>query len=243
MRKLLSPLVLMVLLVGCGGSASPGSGGGGGQVTNGPTNGTDATDAPGSGPAATDEPSAATTTTLPPACAEGLGKYLVAIEPLVSKFDPAKDTLGDLYKADDKAGDKAMELLTANDSRAPYSCSEVGLEWAYFDASTPWDAVLAVATASAPGTVPYLNALRDQAATDEATLADYGIDGCDAAVSSIRKDVKARSKKASGVDEMSVPDGLDLVGRYNAYMHEVQDEVCPRDQLGNDEFEFMGSAR
>ena len=41
---------------------------------------------------------------------------------------------------------------------------------------------------------------------------------------------------------MALEDGLDLVGRYNAYMHEVQDEVCPRDQLGNDEFDFMAPA-
>ena len=235
----LAVVLLMASLVGCSGAAAPG----GGQATNAPTTGAAATIAPASEAPAPGEASAATTTTLPPACAEGLGKYLVAIEPLVSKFDPAKDTLSDLYKADDRARDKALELLQANDDRAPYSCSEVGLEWAYFDARTPWDAVLAVANASAPGTIAYLNALRDQAATDEAELADYGIDGCDAAVSSIKKDVKARSKKVSGVDEMSVPDGLDLVGRYNAYMHEVQDEVCPRDQLGNDEFEFMGSAR
>ena len=122
----------------CSGSAAPG----GSQVTNAPTKGADATEAAGSVPAASDEPSGATTTVLPAECAEGLGKYLVAIEPLVAKFDPAKDTLGALYKAEDAAGDKAYELLQANNSTAPYSCSEVGLEWAYFDAHTPWDAVL-----------------------------------------------------------------------------------------------------
>ena len=140
--------MVLFLLAGCSGGAAPG----GGQATTGPTTGADATQPPGSAVApGTDEASAASAVALPADCAEGLGKYLVAIEPLVSKFDPAKDTLGDLYKADDKAGDKAYELLQANDSRAPYSCSEVGLEWAYFDASTPWDAVLAVAACLGAG--------------------------------------------------------------------------------------------
>lgn len=238
MRRLLPPLVamLMILLAACSGSAAPG----GSQATNAPTKGSDATGAARSAPAATDEPSGAATTVLPADCAEGLGKYLVAIEPLVAKFDPAKDTLGALYKAEDVAGDKAYELLQANDSTAPYSCSEVGLEWAYFDSRTPWDAVLGVAGDAAPGTVGYLNGLRATAALDGAKLAEYGIDGCDAAVSSIKKDVKARSKKVSGIDEMAFQDGVELLGRYKAYMHDVQDEECPRDALGNDEFDFMG---
>ena len=57
---------------------------------------------------------------------------------------------------------------------------------------------------------------------------------------SIKKDVKARSKKVSGIDEMAFQDGVELLGRYKAYMHDVQDEECPRDALGNDEFDFMG---
>jgi len=243
MRRYL-PLALILLMApvaGCSSAATPS----GGQATSGPSAAVGASEepqAPQSAPPASDEPSAATSTVLPADCAEGLGKYLAAIEPLVTKFDPAKDTLGDLYKADDRAGDKAYELLVANDSRAPYSCSEVGLEWAYFDANTPWDAVLIVAADAAPGTVGYLNALRDHAALDVAKLSDYGIDGCDAAVSSIKKDVKA-AKKLSGVDEMKLQAGLELLGHYKAYMHDVQNEVCPRDQLGNDEFGFMGSGR
>ena len=109
----------------------------------------------------------------------------------MAKFDPAKDTLGALYKAEDAAGDKAHELLQANNSTAPYSCSEVGLEWAYFDAHTPWDAVLVVASGAAPGTVGYLHALRDHAALDEAVLADYGIDGCDGASPASRRTSKS----------------------------------------------------
>ena len=242
MRRSLLPLVviLILMLAACSGSAAPG----GSQVTNAPTKAPDATEAAGSVPAASDEPSGAATTVLPAECAEGLGKYLVAIEPLVAKFDPAKDTLGALYKAEDAAGDKAYELLQANNSTAPYSCSEVGLEWAYFDAHTPWDAVLVVASGAAPGTIGYLHALRDHAALDEAVLADYGIDGCDGAVSSIKKDVKAQSKKkVSGVDDMAFQDGVELLGRYNAYMHDVQDEKCPRDALGNNEFDFMSAGR
>ena len=249
MRSLLplAAVLLMGLLAGCGGGAAAtmaGSPGTNAPGTSAPTTGSTATEAPPSGAAATDAPSAATTTVLPAACAEGLGKFLVAIEPLVATFDPAKHTLGALYKADDAAGDKAYALLQANNSTAPYSCSEVGLEWAYFDADTPWDAVLVVAGDTAPGTVGYLNALRDTAALDVATLADFGIDGCDAAVGSIKKDVKALTKqKVAGIDKMDFQTAVDLLGRYSAYMREVQDEKCPRDELGNDEFDFMARAR
>ena len=242
MRRFFPPLAVlpMVLLVGCGGGAVSG----GAQPTNAPTTGGGATEGPESTVASeTVEPSTASTTTLPAACAKGLGEYLVAIEPVVSTFNPAKDTLGDLYSADERAGEKAYDLLSANNGQAPYSCSEVGLEWAYFDPRTPWEAVLAVAGDTAPGTVEYLKALRTSKALDEAKLADYGIDGCDAAVSSIKKTVKGAPKDVAAVDEMDFAEGIDLVGRYNAYMHEVQDEVCPRDQLGNKEFEFMGPAQ
>ena len=182
-------------------------------------------------------------TGLPAACAEGFAKYLVAIEPLVSGFDPATGTLADLSSAEEAARSKGMELLTANDSRAPYSCSEVGLEWASFDSNTPWDAVLAVATDAAPGTVAYLTGLQATSAFDVNTMSVYGIDGCDAAVASIKDRVAAQtSDDVSGVDEMPFDDGIALAGLYRAYMREVQNEACPRDALGNDEFDFMRAA-
>ena len=43
------------------------------------------------------------------------------------------------------------------------------------------------------------------------------------------------------VAEMGLDDGLALLGLYRAYLHDVQNEVCPRDELGNDEFDFFGS--
>jgi hypothetical protein len=195
-------------------------------------------------PAASSEASAGSGgVTLPPDCAKGLGEYLVAIEPLVSKFDPAKATLGDLLGAEDAVQTKSVELLMANDATAPYSCSEVGLEWAYFDSKTPWDAVLAVAGESAPGTVAYLTAQREMSAMDVNPVSAYGVEGCDAAVSKIKKDVKAHSNKGkSEVVDMSFKDGVALLGLYRAYMHDVQNEVCPRDALGNDEFGFFGAA-
>ena len=39
---------------------------------------------------------------------------------------------------------------------------------------------------------------------------------------------------------MTLEDGLALLGLYRAYMRDVQNEVCPRDALGNDEFDFFG---
>ena len=248
MRKLLS--LLVVLLIGC--SSAPGS-----APTDGQPNASSAPSAPGGssapgGPSAPSSqasaassgaPAASTTTALPADCAAGLAKYLVAIEPIVSGFDPAKAKLGDLFTTDDAVHEKSMELLRANDSRAPYSCSEVGLEWAYFDSSTPWDAVMAVAGESAPGTAAYLTAVRAISAHDVNTVSVYGIEGCDAVVASLKKRVAAQtSKDVSEVVDMPFDDGLALLGLYKAYMRDVRNEVCPRDELGNDEFGFMGAA-
>jgi hypothetical protein len=187
-------------------------------------------------------PSASTTSVLPVKCAEGLAAYLKAIEPIV-KFDPATGALGDLSSADHATSEKAFELLNANGGRAPYSCSEVGLEWAYFDSNSPWDAILAVAADAAPGTVAYLTGLRATKALDVAKLSDYGIAGCDEAVKTIKKrvaDQTASGKK--GVEKMPFNDGVKLLGLYKAYIGQVQTGACPRDALGNTEFGFFGSA-
>ena len=187
-------LLMMVALMGCSqapggaatGSATPASAPG--------SSGVPTAEAPSS--AASAPASASTTVVLPANCAAGLAAYLVAIEPLVKSFDPAKATLGDLSSTDEATSEKAFELLDANGGRAPYSCSEVGLEWAYFDSNTPWDAVLAVAADAAPGTVPYLTGLRATTALDEAELSDYQIAGCDEAVAAIKKRVADESPPA-----------------------------------------------
>jgi hypothetical protein len=239
MRRFL-PLLLVLLMVGCSqapggattgaapGSSAPGSGGG-------PT---EAPSSPASAP-----PSASTTVVLPADCAAGLAAYLVAIEPIVASFDPATGTLGDLSTVDRATNDKSYELLQANGGRAPYSCSEVGLQWSYFDANSPWDAVLAVAAASAPRTVAYLNGLRATTALDEAELSDYAIAGCDDAVAAIKERVAAQmSAGTDDVEAMPFDTGLELLGLYKAYIRQVQLEACPRDALGNDEFGFIGTA-
>ncbi len=241
MRRFL-PLLVVVLLVGC--SQSPGGAATGAATTasaapgssGGPTAG-----APSS--AASAGSSASTAVVLPAQCAAGLAAYLVAIEPIVASFDPATGTLGDLASVDNATSEKAFELLDANGGRATYSCSEVGLEWAYFDSKTPWDAVLAVAADAAPGTVPFLTGLRATKALDEAELSDYQIAGCDEAVAAIKERIADQiSAGTEEVDAMPFDDGLALLGLYKAYIRQVQLEVCPRDALGNDEFGFIGSA-
>lgn len=143
--------------------------------------------------------------------------------------------------ADQAVGEKSVELLMANNATAPYGCSEAGLGWAYFDSNTPWEAVLAVAADAAPGTVAYLTAVRDMSAIDVAKVSDYGVEGCDAAVAKIKERVAAESSGgAAGAEEMGLKDGLALLGLYRAYMRDVQTDACPRDALGNDEFDFFG---
>ena len=241
MRRFL-PL-LVILLMGCSGgpgSASTDSPSASAGSAASPTPGGSSAASPAASPAAS---AASNAGPLPGECAKGLGDYLVAIEPLVSKFDPAKATLGDLFTAKEAVQTKSVELLMANDATAPYSCSEVGLEWAYFDSRSPWDAVLVVAGDAAPGTVGYLTAQREMSAMDVNPVTAYGVEGCDAAVASIKKGVRANSNKGkSEVVDMGFKDAVALLGLYRAYMHDVGNEVCPRDVLGNDEFDFFGAA-
>lgn len=240
------PLLAMVLLIGC--SQTPGAATGSVTPASSPpaSSGEPTAEAPSSSasaPASASAQASAATIVLPVACAEGLAAYLVAIEPIVSSFDPATGTLGDLSSADQATSEKAFELLDANGGNATYSCSEVGLEWAYFDARTPWDAVLAVAADAAPGTVPYLTGLRATTALDEAQLSDYGIAGCDDAVAAIKEQIAAEiAAGTANVEAMPFEEGVQLLGLYKAYIREVQIEACPRDALGNDEFGFIGTA-
>jgi hypothetical protein len=246
MRRLFSIATMGLVLVGC--SGSPGTGPTAESSAPPVSSAPSASSAPGAtappqSPASA-APSQSTTAgvTLPAACAEGFATFLTEIEAIVAAFDPATATLGDLSTADRAVSDKSYELLVANDSRAPYSCSEVGLEWAYFYSNTPWDAVLAVASEAAPGTVAYLTAVREMAMIDVAKVTDYGVDGCDAAVATIKERVAAElSSGAAGGEEMALEEGLELLGLYKAYMADVRNEICPRDELGNDEFGFFGS--
>ena len=239
MRRFL-PFLMLVLLIGC--SPAPGGTAGVGTPTiAAPGSSVEPTaGAPSSGASAPS--SASTGVTLPAECAAGLAAYLVAIEPIVASFDPASATLGDLDSADQATSEKAFELLDANGGRATYSCSEVGLEWAYFDSNTPWDAVLAVAADAAPGTVPYLTGLRAKTSLDLAELSDYDIEGCGEAVQAIKEQVADQlSAGMEGAETMPFNAGVELLGLYKAYIRQVQLEACPRDELGNDEFGFFGS--
>lgn len=243
-------LVLVLVLAGCGGA--PGAGGSGAAVTPssapsvaGAPAASDGSAAPATSAQPTEAaaPSEAGAAVLPADCAEGLGDYLKAIQPAVSGFDPASSTLGALLDADMATKEIAIDLLQANDSRAPYSCSEVGLEWAYFDSGSPWEAVLAVAATSAPGTVNYLTGLRALASHDVEPMITYGVSDCDTAVKTIKDAVADHvSADTERIVDMPYQEGIALLGLYEAYMHEVQNEVCPRDELGNDEWDFMRGA-
>ena len=134
---------------------------------------------------------------------------------------------------DQATSDKAFELLSANGGRAPYSCSEVGLEWAYFDANSPWDAILAVAADAAPGTVAYLTGLRAMSALDVAKLSDYGIAGCDDAVKTIKQRVAAQTASGTkGVEKMPFDAGVKLLGLYKAYIRSGPDRGMPARRAG-----------
>ena len=171
MRRFLVLVALAFVLAGCSGGpgAAPSGQPSTGSATPAPSveGGTSAAPSAEATTAPSEAPSSAAGA-LPADCAAGFAEYLVAIEPIVASFDPASATLGDLSTADQAVGDKSYELLQANDSTAPYSCPEAGLQWSYFDSNTAWDAALAVAAEAAPGTVAYLTALRTWTGLDVA---------------------------------------------------------------------------
>jgi hypothetical protein len=252
MRTLLSVLLIALALAACSGSpgatTAPGTSTGTSSSAAPPTSAASA--APGEsaapstgagGSSAAPSQAAGSGTVLSGACQSGFSKYLSQIEPIVKDFDPATATLGDLSTVKQAVQEKSVELLMANNATAPYSCSDEGLEWAYFDSSSPWDGVLAVAADKAPGTVAYLTAIRDMAAIDVAKVADYGVEGCDAAVAKIKEQVKAAAKGDAHAEAMTLKDGLSLLGLYRAYLADVRNGVCPADVLGNDEFDFFGA--
>jgi hypothetical protein len=235
MRRLL-PLAL-VLLSGCpGATTSPTLSGQ--ATTPAQTSATGSTGAP----PATSQATTAAGVEIPAACVAGFTAYLKAIEPVVAGFDPTTAIFGAFFDADDAAGEKGIELMTANGARATYSCPEVGLEFAYFDSHSPWAAIHAIATAQAPGTEPYLQVKEQVSAIDNAQLSDYDVATCDDAVARIKQEIADQTAAGTDtVDNMSVTEGIDLLGLYKAYLSDVQDGACPADALGNDEFGFIGS--
>jgi len=179
---------------------------------------------------------------IPAPCQEGFGSYLTTIEPLVADYDPATATLGEWQDFKGAVQEKSVELLMANNATAPYSCSQINLEWAYFDASSPWDAILPFAEERAPETVAYLETVRDVSATNEAQLDDYVTGGCDAAVEAIQQAVATETAAGrADLAAMPVAEGVQILGLYSGYMSQVQQGACPRDALGNAEFGFMGT--
>jgi hypothetical protein len=224
-----------------------------GGGTSGPTGGAQAT-AGGSSPAPAPGASTSTNATpvtgpatpgtvaIPDSCKTGFIAYLKAIEPVVSDFKASTSTFGDFFDVDQAAGEKGIELMTTNGGRATYSCSEVGLEFAYFDSHSPWAAIQEVAAANAPGTVDYLQTHEKVSSLDNAQLSDYSVTTCDDAVSRIKAGVSdTMGAGQETVDDMAVPTGVALLGLYHAYLGQVQAGACPADKLGNDEFAFFGT--
>ena len=110
------------------------------------------------------------------------------------------------------------------------------------DSRSPWAAIHEIASAQAPGTVAYLQVNERASNIEIGVMSDFGIATCDGAVTEIKQDVAAQTAAgAENVDDLSVDEGLALLGLYKAYIAQVREEVCPRDELGNDEFGFMGS--
>ena len=77
---------------------------------------------------------------------------------------------------------------------------------------------------------------------DVSKVSDYGIDGCEAAVASIKEGVAAQSTGGTtGVEEMGLEEGLALLGLYPCLHARGPGRACPADALGNDEFDFFGA--
>lgn len=235
---------MLVLVAGCGGAATTSTSLEAQTTTLAATSGSattevEATASTAGGPTTTiaDDSS---TGAIPADCAAGFAEYLQAIEPLVVVFDPATSILGDFYAVDGAASDKAFELLDANGGSATYSCSEVGLEFAYFSAQSPWDGILVIAQDQAPGTVAYLEAMKEISAIDESQMSDFGGATCDEAVAQIKQAfVDQTGAGNETLAHMTFDEGVALMGLYQTYSTAVGEGTCPPDVLGNDEWGFM----
>lgn len=243
MRRLLPLVILVVAACTQGGAATsaPGQTTSGGQPSvpgatgGGPVPGTNP-------PAATTAPAGTQSTgvVIPEPCATGFIAYLKSIEPVVSTYDPTTATFGEFFGFEDAARDKGLEAMLETGG-ATYSCSEVGLEFNYFDMRTPWPSVHQLAAANAPGTVAFLQTLEKVSAIDGAKLEDYAMATCEDAAAKIKADVAAGSSGGlESVDDLGVDGGLALLGLYKAYVANVREGTCTS-TLGNDEFGFMGT--
>ncbi len=246
MKRLLLPLTLLIVAVACGESADSNNGESAGQSSTASvpatsSEGTASASSAGAGSsAATPAAQQGASGGIPERCQEGFASYLTTIEPLVAAYDPASASLNEWSAFRETVRAKSVELLMANNARAPYSCSEINLEWAYFDMKSPWDAILPFAEERAPGTVAYLETVRDYTSSYGAQLEDYVTGGCDAAAEAVRQAIAAEiAAGRQQVADMPVPEGLEMLNLYNAYMSKIQQEECPRDQLGNTEYMFI----
>jgi len=89
----------------------------------------------------------------------------------------------------------------------------------------------------------FLTAVRDHRADKVAKVADFGVTGCDAAVTAIKKGVTGHASGGKDLKDMPLGAGLRLLGLYDAYMHDVQNGACPPNELGNAGYESFGSMR
>ena len=245
MKRLL-PLALLLVAVACGESADTNTSEPPSSASttsaSASSEGTASASSAGAGANAATPATQQASGGIPERCQEGFASYLTTIEPLVAAYDPASASLSEWSAFREAVREKSVELLMANNATAPYSCSEINLEWAYFDMKSPWDAILPFAEERAPGTVAYLETVRDYTSSYGAQLEDYVTGGCDAAAEAVRQAVA--DEIAAGhqqVAEMPVPEGLEMLNLYNSYMSKIQQEECPRDQLGNTEYMFIGS--
>jgi hypothetical protein len=239
-QSLLFSAFLALVLAACG--STPGA-----TDQSGPSLAPEATAGVGggatAGPAATEGPvpteAGGGTGSIPADCAAGFIEYLKAIGPVVAGFDPAEGTMAELSELDQAVSLAGFELMDANGGSATYSCSDVGLEFNYFDASSPWAAIHEIVSTAAPGAGGYLQATEQIAMLDDDVLADHGMASCEDAAAKIKADVAdAMAAGAATMDGMTVEDAAPLLGLYNAYNTEVREGRCTN-SLGNDEFGFM----
>jgi hypothetical protein len=241
-RSLVVPVLVVVAAIAAGCSPAGPTGAPSTSSGPGPTTGASASPAPGlaSEPAATEGPGGGGA--IPASCLDGFTAFLKLIEPVTAEYDPGTATLADYSDIDHAVSAKGIEAMDANGGRATYSCPEVGLEFAYFDSSSPWEAILELATVEAPGTFGYLATKHQESLLEVAELSDFSVATCDEAVSRIKDAVSGQMGAGTeSVADMAISPGFEILGLYEAYLADVRDGDCPADQLGNDEFEFFGS--
>jgi hypothetical protein len=143
----------------------------------------------------------------------------MTIEPIVADFDPTTSLLSDFYVIEKAAGETLEPDLTA-----PYECEDEGLNWAYYSWQSDWEAIISIAHEQAPGTIPFMESLKQMVSLDEPVIKNLELPSCQELVEALQEAMDDQA--AVGNDallDMTFDDALEI-GSLSFYIQYLEDD-------------------